>query len=119
MRDGTGQLLISLVAVFFGGGAVQLIVAVFRRRSELGEIDARTESMTANIADQLAARLAGENARLETRATKLETNIETLRSGLDATRTENARLILEIVALRTDLALVRAEILDLRSRGAR
>lgn len=121
MDDTSTRTILQIASIFLGGGAVQIVVAIFRRRSELKEIDARAESLTASVQDQLTQRLAEENVRQAERAVVMEQRLEEMRARLGNERkevgvelaacvAENERLNRQVASLRLDLEDTRMQI---------
>ena len=116
-------MILQILSIFLGGGAVQLIVAIFRRRSELREIDARASNLEDDISGKLTKRLAEELERQAGREVAMEDRIDELRNATDASRTalvtlqiEKDRLDREVAQLKQELVICRREVGDLQAR---
>lgn len=127
MNGSAAQIVMSTVAVILGGGTVQLVIAIIRKRSELGNIDAQSDEIQAKIAERLRDSLAEQAERQEARALALEVRIDELREELVRERAEcdrrilaevesSGRLVREVAKLRTDLAVARRQIRVLEDR---
>lgn len=102
MGSGPGGWVLSFTAILAGGGAVQLLVFVLRRRADLANVDAQSEQIKASIADQLAERLAGEAKRQADRNEMLEKRLD---EALD-----------ELAACKQELRVARRRIASLEQR---
>lgn len=127
MNGSAAQVILSTIAVILGGGTVQLIIAIIRKRSELGNIDAQSDDIQAKIAERLRDSLAKESERQETRSLALEARIDVLHEESLRERAEcdrrilaeveaSSRLVREVAKLRTDLAVARRQIRVLEHR---
>ena len=134
MSGGAAQFAISAAAVITGGSAVQLIVALVRRRSDMANVDATTEKIRAeaervrtDLQAVVAAQLAAEATRQGERSLVLEKRIDGLQRQLVLERQDCDRRIAdelerssgltrEIAVLRHDLANARCEIAALKTR---
>jgi FtsZ-binding cell division protein ZapB len=98
------DVVVSIAQVAAGGTIVQAMVAIFRRRGELRQLDRQTESVAVDTADHVVTMLRTEliDAKEETGRLKLE------RSGLQ--RQVDA-LTQQVSALRVELTTTRAELL--------
>ncbi|WP_067483026.1 hypothetical protein [Actinomadura hibisca] len=56
----SGDALVAIAQIVAGGGLVQAVVAVLRRRGELRQLDRQSESLAVNTADQLLIMLRRE-----------------------------------------------------------
>lgn len=97
------QVLVSVAQVAIGGGIVQAILALTRRRSELRQLDRGSDSVAVETADRLVAML-----HTELQGTKAENK------EFKATQADQQRQILalaeQVSTLRTELAVAKAEI---------
>lgn len=127
MAEGGTALLLQIIAIFLGGGSVQLIIAIVRRRAEMGEIDARTESLTSEISTKLNERLAEEVKRQSAKAEVLEERLELAKEKADIEIADlvykleqalatNKRLAADVARLRVDVTLANAQIEELIAR---
>ncbi len=130
----TSQFVISALAVVTGGGVIQGIVFILRRRSDLANVDANTEKVRveadrvrSEIAADLASQLADEATRQASRNLALEKRIDELQAqaATDRSRYETriaaeiagaTTLILEVAALRNELGVARRQITILENR---
>lgn len=105
MSSGT-DVVVSIAQVAAGGTIVQAMVALFRRRSELRQLDRQTESVAVDTADQVVtmlrtelvdakaeiARLKGEREAMERQAGELGRQVNAARAELAAVQSDLARL---------------------------
>ena len=116
--DSFARLILQITGVFVGGGAVQFLIFLLRRRSELAELDAKADATLLDSATHLVDRLRAD-------ADALRGEVRDLRSELDLERQENARRLAEshrltkrlgseVARLKTDLDIARAHIHDLQ-----
>lgn len=109
---GGADIVVSIAQVAAGGTVVQAMVALFRRRGELRQLDRQTESVAVDTADQLVTMLRTElvDAKAEIARLKLERDDLQRRVGT---------LSEQVGAARSELAAARAEMGRLRGRRSR
>ncbi|MCO6009755.1 hypothetical protein NE236_32770 [Actinoallomurus purpureus] len=108
----TGSDIVVSVAQFAAGGTiVQAMVAIFRRRGELRQLDRQIESVAIDTADQVVMMLHAElvdskeeAGRLKLERAGLERQIEALTAQMSSTRTELTTTRAELLTARADLA---------------
>lgn len=128
------KLVLAAFTTFLGGGAVQLIIALFRRKSELRQVDTQSDVNTATAtatqataADTLINRLQqdGETYRgivkeAQADVTRMmERSERTQRDHVEQLRTaheENGRLTTRVAQLQTDNDILSRQIRDLTDR---
>lgn len=139
MAEGeTARFALQIAAIFLGGGAVQLIIALLRRRGEVRGLDATADATllgSANtIIDQLQEQLAAgalraaaveAELRAELAAVKAEFSAFRVRHSADRDRAEEAmateranlaRMATELSRVRSDLVVAHAQIDELGRR---
>jgi regulator of replication initiation timing len=106
MTTGT-DIVVSIAQVAAGGTIVQAMVAIFRRRGELRQLDRQTESVAIDTADQVVTMLRTElidareeNGRLKLERAGLQRRIEVLTEEVSNTRAELATTRAELLAAR-------------------
>lgn len=113
--------LFQIAAVFLGGSSVQLIVFLIRRRSELGEMDAKADAVSLEASNNLITRLQldGEQLRAQIVALRAEHLIETeeMTRRLTACTEQGVRLQREIALLRNDIVIAQKQIDQLAPPG--
>ena len=130
--------LLQLIAIAIGGGSVQLVIFLLRRRSELRKLDAESESTLLDSANiYIGTLLSGEKALREEIAA-LKTELRILKESFATDRTdmrrdwekerlantealetatrEVTRLRLELARVKADLLIAQAQIDELRTR---
>lgn len=127
MIPGGVNLLLSILTVFLGGSAVQLIVFLLRRRGELKKLDTESSVLTAtakntqaDATDKLIIRLQQDGETYRVIARELQAEMERLRRDtaeqLRIAHEEHERLTGRIATLQTDLDIARRQIRDLTDR---
>jgi chromosome segregation ATPase len=129
---------LQIIAIAIGGGSVQLVIFLLRRRSELRKLDSESESTLLDSANvYIGTLLSGEKALREEIAT-LKTELRVLKEtwaqdraemrrewdservanidALEAANREVSRFRLELARVRSDLMGAQAQIDELRVR---
>jgi hypothetical protein len=112
--SGTTRFVLQVIALITGGGIVQLIVFLLRRRSEIAALDKTSTAPLLTSANELIERLQVSQARLEDQVEKLNgrlvTEQEKATERLDLAHTQNRRLAGEVAELRVDVAVLQRQI---------
>ncbi|MGK5550701.1 hypothetical protein ACSNOI_03725 [Actinomadura kijaniata] len=80
----TTDIVVTLAQVAAGGGLVQAVVAVMRRRGELRQLDRQSESLAVDTADQLVLMLRRELRESREELDDLRRDRDSLQRRLDA-----------------------------------
>jgi hypothetical protein len=108
---------LQVVALITGGGIVQLIVFLLRRRSEITALDKTASAPLLTSANELIVRLEASEARAGLRVDELTSRLASeQRSSIELLRVandENLRLGSEIAKLRVDLGISQRQIKEL------
>lgn len=123
MSGGGAQFIISAAAVLTGGGLIQGIVFILRRKSDMGLVDANNEKVRAEaerIRVEIVKEVSARNLELEGRINKLYEQIgkdrERYELRIAAEVTAAAGLLLEMAELRNELGVARRQIAILEGR---
>jgi septal ring factor EnvC (AmiA/AmiB activator) len=112
------QTILGVLTVFLGGGMVQFMLHMSRRRNEFRTADRTSgaELLTAATADaeQLRQWIANREIRISTLETRLEEDRTQARAELERAHRENERLSQQVAQLETDLDISRGQIAQLR-----
>jgi FtsZ-binding cell division protein ZapB len=105
------DIVVSIAQVAAGGTIVQAMVALFRRRGELRQLDRQTESVAIETADHVVTMLRTEldgakedNGRLRLERASLQRQVEALTEDVSRIRAELTTTRAELVAVRADVA---------------
>lgn len=125
-------LILQIVALVFGSGAVQLAIFLFRRRVELRktstESDVNTSTAvlnTSSATEKLINQLTADGATYREITKDLEAKFERLRKEqedaqhefarqLDVAHSENRRLVMRVAQLQNDLDISSRQLDDIR-----
>lgn len=136
------QFLLQVLGVFLGGGAVQLVVQLIRRRSELRQINTEADSVVVAAANNQVIRLESELARVLEDQASLRNDLQVERArrmsdiaemqrdhssqmadaqerssqAIERFRQENQKLNRVVTKLQLDLSHAHAEINELKAR---
>lgn len=117
MKSGSA-LVLQVVAIFVGGGVLQLFMFLLRRRSEITALDKSSTAPLLASANELIVRLESSEAKLYARVETLEKRLITEQAAstdvLAISHGENRRLVREVAELRVDLDVCEARIHRLR-----
>jgi hypothetical protein len=123
VSGGGAQFIISAAAVLTGGGLIQGIVFILRRKSDMGLVDANNEKVRAEaerIRVEIVKEVSARNLELEGRINKLYEQIgkdrERYELRIAAEVTAAAGLLLEMAELRNELGVARRQIAILEGR---
>lgn len=127
MTPDTLRFILQVIAVAIGGGSVQLMIFLLRRRSELRSLDAKTAADTHSVSDRQIDQLQEDVTHyrdlireFETKMSRLEDrHIQAQREFSEQLRVahaENTRLATRVAQLQTDLDISQRQIDDLRRR---
>ena len=130
MSGDTLRFILQVAAIATGGGFIQLLIFVLKRRSELRNLDATSGSAALASANSYIATLqTGENAvrgqldkmHADVRAMQKQWDVEraALTDALDNERRQVARLAADLARYRADLAVADARIAELTNSPAR
>lgn len=111
MSSGT-DVVVSIAQVAAGGTIVQAMVALFRRRSELRQLDRQTESVAVDTADQVVTMLRTELVDAKAEIARLKHERDEMERHADA-------LGRQVRTARDELAAVQADLSRLRGRRSR
>jgi septal ring factor EnvC (AmiA/AmiB activator) len=126
----TLRFILQVAAIATGGGFVQLLIFVLKRRSELRSLDATAGSTALASANSYITTLQGgekavrdeldrTHGRLESLQEQWDVERDTLTNALDNQRHEVARLAADLARCRADLAVADARIAELTNSPAR
>lgn len=119
----TFRFILQIAAVFLGGGAVQLIIALLRRRSELRELDTKADATLLASAQELITALQGDLEVQRRIVAELRKEVDQLRWRLGETHREHTRVLererLNGARLENDLARVRSDLAVAQAQIAR
>lgn len=130
MSDDTLRFILQVAAIATGGGFIQLLIFVLKRRSELRNLDATSGSAALASANSYIATLqTGENT-VRSQLDKMHTDIRAMQKqwdgeraaltdALDNERRQVARLAADLARYRADLAVADARIAELTNSPAR
>lgn len=125
--DAILKIALPVLTTFLGGGAVQLIIALMRRRPELRKISTESDLNAVAVLEKVITQLRtdGDGYRvtvsgLEDKAARLEDRyIQAQRDFADQLRDargENVRMATRVAQLETDLDIAQRQIAGLRAR---
>lgn len=121
MSPDTLRFVLQVVAIALGGGSVQMVIFLIKRRSELRSLDATSGSAALTSANEYIATLqSGEKAmraRSEAMQKQWDTERALLTDALDNERRQVARLSADVARFRADLAVAEAQIEQLTRHG--
>lgn len=130
MSDDTLRFILQVAAIATGGGFIQLLIFVLKRRSELRNLDATSGSAALASANSYITTLqTGENT-MRGQLDKMHADIRVmhkqwdgeraaLTDALDNERRQVARLAGDLARYRADLAVADARIAELTNSPAR
>lgn len=127
MTNDVLRFLLGILTVFLGGGTVQLIIALIRRRAELRQLNTAADVNTSTVTDTLIKRLQEDGvvyreqvkeyiAKVERLEARYEQAQRDFAAQLQDAHNENTRLVTRIAQLQTDLDIANRQIADLRQR---
>ncbi len=120
MSEDALRLTLQIVAVFIGGSAVQLVIFLLRRKSELRSLDAKADAdvVTAQSSYITTLQAGEQQTREELAALKKTHDAERrdLLAALESSKNEVARLSAQVGRLEADLAVARSQIATLTAR---
>ena len=130
VSDETLRFILQVAAIATGGGFIQLLIFILKRRSELRNLDATSGSAALTSANSYIATLQrGENAmrneldktraRIESMQKQWDSERAALTDALHNERRQVARLATDLARYQTDLAVADARIAELTNRPAR
>jgi septal ring factor EnvC (AmiA/AmiB activator) len=130
MSDDTLRFILQVAAIATGGGFIQLLIFVFKRRSELRSLDATSGSTALASANSYITTLQGgekvvreeldkTRSRLQTLQERWDVERDTLTDSLNNQRREVARLAADLARCRADLAVADARVAELTDSQAR
>lgn len=126
----TLRFILQVAAIATGGGFIQLLIFIFKRRSELRNLDATSGSAALTSANSYIATLqTGENAmrdeldkmraRIESMQKQWDIERATLTDALHNERRQVGRLAADLARYQADLAVAHARIAELTNSPAR
>lgn len=115
------SFLLQVIAIASGGGTVQLLIFLLKRKPWKRSVDRESESKLLDSATDYVESLQSEIARLEAKIEKLETKVVHIQDQLDTERLEaaeklkesykqNRRLTTRLSQARTDLDIAMSQI---------
>lgn len=121
------EFALNVLAIFLGGGTVQLLIFLFRRRAEIRQVNTTSDSVQVNAAMDLVSKHQqdGEAFRemiksQDAKVSRLEARYDTAQleftQQLRDAHAENVRLTTRVAQLQTDLDIATRQIADLRAR---
>lgn len=120
----TQKLILQVVGVVVGGGLLQLIIFLIKRRATIRSIDITSDATQLTSANEFILTLQSEMKVLRAEIAELKAEVEKFKRQLsiaqdDATRATSVsedtvtRLTLELARARSDLAVMKAELGDI------
>lgn len=134
MTDETLRFILQVAAIFCGGGSVQLIVMLVRRRAEIRQLNTSSDVNVstaglrqAEVSEKLISQLQADGsvhreqvADLQQKVIRLEDRYTQAQRGftedLRIAHAENARLATRVAQLQTDLDIATRQLAELRRR---
>jgi uncharacterized protein YhaN len=118
----TGFLL-QILAIAVGGGMVQLIIFLLRRRGELHALDRTSSKPLLEEQGAFIDRLATAETKALARVAMLETRVESMTMDfaekLQVSNRERQRIVAELASVRSELDICRAQVEVLRRKIAK
>jgi chromosome segregation ATPase len=125
VSSGVAQLILGIVTVALGGGTVQLVLGLIRRRSELRKTDTESALNQSSVYDKIIERLQEDAATYRDQARAVQTEAEGLKERhraevrsltvqLNEAHVENERLATMIARARTDLDIAQRQVDEMR-----
>lgn len=112
---------LQVLAVALGGGTVQGLIFLFRRRAEIKELDAKADAIGLEAANNFITRLQLDADQLRQQVSNLRADhlrdVEEMTRRLVAAQEREVRLQREVATLRTDLEIARRQIEQLTPPG--
>lgn len=116
------QFALQVVALITGGGIIQLIVYLLKRRSEITALDRTSAEPLLTKQDAFIDRLQLSEVKAQGLVAQLEERIANERrdftSSLAVAHRENDRISAEVARIRTDLDIAARQVEELRRRLA-
>lgn len=121
------EFLINVLTVFLGGGTVQLLIFLLRRKPELKKIQSDTDSVQVQASIALVTKLQEDGSvyrdqvksllvKVELMESKHNTAQESFAQQLRDAHSENTRLATRVAQVQTDLDIAQRQVDDLRRR---
>lgn len=125
MNNTVAQLILGVLTVTLGGGTVQLILAMVRRRTDLRKTDTESDVNQSTVYDKIIQRLQEDATTYREQARAVHTEAEALKERhraelrgltqrLEDAHTEHSRLSSTIARLRNDLDIANRQVDDMR-----
>ena len=112
---------LQVLAVFLGGGTVQLVIFLARRRAEIRQLDASSGAVTTEAANNFITRLQLDGDHLRQQIAQMKADhlreAEEMTRRLTIAHEETVRLQREVAILRTDLDIALRQVEQLRGPG--
>lgn len=119
--SGTGRLILQIGGVLIGGGLLQLIIFLLKRRAELRTLDTASDATQLTSANEFIAILQADIKVLRAEIETLKKEVDALRKQIDNMRDDAVRsstssqdiierLTLELARARSDVAVLRAQL---------
>ena len=119
MGEGVSGFALQVAALLVGGGTIQLVIALIRRKGELKALDRTSAAPLLDSAGALVDRLAAQEVKALGRVTELEERISKMTLDFaektNQSIVERRRLGAELAAVRSDLDIAKAQIEGLRN----
>ncbi|HEX8761684.1 MAG TPA: hypothetical protein VF734_17315 [Pseudonocardiaceae bacterium] len=130
MSSDTLRFILQVAAIATGGGFVQLLIFILKRRSELRNLDATSDSTALPSANSYSATLPGGEKAVREELDKKHAHLESLQKqwdieqakltdALNNQRREVERLAADLARCRADLAVADARIAELTNSPPR
>jgi hypothetical protein len=127
MSPDTLRWVLQVLAVTVGGGTVQLIIFMLRRRAELRNLNTSTDSTALGAANEYVKTLQDADKALRAEITELKTEQRRMQTEWNAERVvandaltsstrELERALTELARTKADLVVARAQVTDLGGR---
>jgi hypothetical protein len=125
----TQHLILQVIGVVLGGGLLQLILFLLKRRATLRSLDVASDATQLTSANEYIAVLTSDAKTLRGEIEKTKAEVAVVQRQMSiaaddhvremaATETTITRLTTELARARTDLAVMRAELDEIAVRGA-
>jgi hypothetical protein len=124
----TQHLILQVIGVVLGGGLLQLIIFLLKRRATLRQLDTTSDATQLTSANEYITILTADTKTLRGEIERLKGELSAVQRSmaiaaddhvraLGATEAIVTRLTTELARARTDLAVLRAELDEIAGRG--
>ncbi|MEU5882164.1 hypothetical protein [Spirillospora sp. NPDC047279] len=103
----TTDIIVSIAQVAAGGTIVQAMVAVFRRRGELRQLERQNESVAVDTADQLVGMLRRELVESKQELADVKQDRENLQRQVGSLSEHVSKVSADLAVARADISRMR------------